>query len=77
MAKSFGVSVDFIDGELARFVRLGRLHCKIDRVGGIVETNRPDTKNAQYQATIKQACVSWKTGVCYIYIHLCMHCSDI
>ena len=47
MARSFGVTVDFIDRELARFVRLGRLHCKIDRVGGIVETNRPDTKNAQ------------------------------
>lgn len=54
MAKSFGVSVDFIDRELSRFVTLGRLHCKIDRVGGIVETNRPDVKNAQYQSTLKQ-----------------------
>lgn len=24
------------------------------QVGGVVETNRPDTKNAQYQACIKQ-----------------------
>lgn len=54
MADSFGVTVEFIDQELARFIAAGRLHCKIDKVGGIVETNRPDSKNWQYQATIKQ-----------------------
>ncbi|KAJ2055544.1 proteasome regulatory particle subunit [Coemansia sp. S146] len=54
MADSFGVTQDFIDKELARFVAAGRLHCVIDKVGGVVETNRPDTKNAQYQNTIKQ-----------------------
>ncbi|KAL5015398.1 hypothetical protein ScPMuIL_009668 [Solemya velum] len=54
MADAFGVTVDFIDQELARFIAAGRLHCKIDKVGGIVETNRPDSKNWQYQATIKQ-----------------------
>lgn len=54
MARSFGVTVDFLDRELSRFIASGRLHCKIDKVGGIVETNRPDTKNAQYQNTIKQ-----------------------
>lgn len=54
MAKSFGVSVDFIDSDIARFVAAGRLNCKIDKVGGIVVTNRPDSKNAQYQASIKQ-----------------------
>ncbi|PVD24204.1 hypothetical protein C0Q70_14674 [Pomacea canaliculata] len=53
MADSFGVTVDFIDQELARFIAAGRLHCKIDKVGGIVETNRPDSKNWQYQSTIK------------------------
>ena len=26
----------------------------IDKVAGIIETNRPDAKNAQYQSTIKQ-----------------------
>lgn len=35
--------------ELARFIAAGRLHCKIDKVKGIVETNRPDNKNWQYQ----------------------------
>jgi len=54
MATAFGVSEEFLDKELSRFIASGRLHCKIDKVGGIVETNRPDSKNAQYQATIKQ-----------------------
>eukprot|EP01094_Clydonella_sp_ATCC50884_P017469 TRINITY_DN3058_c0_g1_i1.p1 TRINITY_DN3058_c0_g1~~TRINITY_DN3058_c0_g1_i1.p1 ORF type:complete len:420 (+),score=167.41 TRINITY_DN3058_c0_g1_i1:85-1260(+) len=53
MAEEFGVSEEFIDQELSRFISTGRLHCKIDKVAGIVETNRPDTRNAQYQSTIK------------------------
>jgi 26S proteasome regulatory subunit N7 len=53
LAQSFGVSEDFIDSELARFISAGRLHCKIDRVNRIVETTRPDSKNAQYQLIIK------------------------
>ncbi|KAJ2425179.1 proteasome regulatory particle subunit, partial [Coemansia sp. RSA 2524] len=36
MAESFGVSQEFIDSELSRFVAAGRLHCVIDKVGGIV-----------------------------------------
>ncbi|XP_023519947.1 26S proteasome non-ATPase regulatory subunit 6 homolog [Cucurbita pepo subsp. pepo] len=54
MAKAFGVSVEFIDLELSRFIAAGKLHCKIDKVAGVLETNRPDSKNALYQATIKQ-----------------------
>lgn len=53
MADAFGVSVAFIDQELSRFIAAGRLHCKIDKVNGIVETNRPDNKNYQYQGIIK------------------------
>jgi len=53
MAKAFGVSEEFMDRELARFVSLGRLHCKIDRVSGVVETTRPDSRNKQYQDTIR------------------------
>lgn len=30
------------------------MNAVIDKVGKIVETNRPDVKNAQYQASIKQ-----------------------
>uniref|UniRef100_A0A5F5PW11 26S proteasome non-ATPase regulatory subunit 6 n=3 Tax=Boreoeutheria TaxID=1437010 RepID=A0A5F5PW11_HORSE len=54
MAEAFGVGVEFIDQELSRFIAAGRLHCKIDKVNEIVETNRPDSKNWQYQETIKK-----------------------
>ncbi|CAH1372308.1 hypothetical protein MTP99_013801 [Tenebrio molitor] len=54
MAEAFGVTVEFIDSELSTFIAAGRLHCKIDRVGGIVETNRPDLKNAQFNSVVKQ-----------------------
>ncbi|KAI3932040.1 hypothetical protein MKW92_047396 [Papaver armeniacum] len=54
MASAFGVTVEFIDLELSRFIAAGKLHCKIDKVAGVLETNRPDAKNALYQATIKQ-----------------------
>ncbi|KAG8127957.1 putative 26S proteasome non-ATPase regulatory subunit 6-like protein [Naja naja] len=50
MADAFGVCVE----ELSRFIAAGRLHCKIDKVNEIVETNRPDSKNWQYQETIKK-----------------------
>jgi 26S proteasome regulatory subunit N7 len=54
MAQLFGVSVEFIDRDVSKFIAAGRLNCVIDKVGGVVETNRPDSKNAQYQNTIKQ-----------------------
>lgn len=54
IASSFGVSVEFIDSDIAKFVAAGRLNCKIDKVGGIIVTNRPDSKNQQYQDSIKQ-----------------------
>ena len=40
MAQSFGVSIAFIDNELADFIVSGRLTAKIDKVAGVVETNR-------------------------------------
>lgn len=40
MAQSFGVSIAFIDNELAEFIVSGRLTAKIDKVAGVVETNR-------------------------------------
>uniref|UniRef100_K3X2N3 PCI domain-containing protein n=1 Tax=Globisporangium ultimum (strain ATCC 200006 / CBS 805.95 / DAOM BR144) TaxID=431595 RepID=K3X2N3_GLOUD len=54
MATAFGVSVEFLDTELARFIAAGRLNAKIDKVAGVIETNRPDAKNAQYQDAIKK-----------------------
>jgi 26S proteasome regulatory subunit N7 len=54
MARAFGVTVAFLDEEVSRFISAGRLNCKIDKVGGNVETNRPDKRNTQYAATIKE-----------------------
>ena len=54
MAKEFGVKKDFIDADLARFIAAGRLTAVIDRVQGVVETRRPETKNAQYARMIKE-----------------------
>ena len=53
MAAAFGVSPAFLDGELAEFIAAGRLNCKLDKVAGVLETNRPDTKSALYQSVIK------------------------
>lgn len=53
MAEQFGVSVEFLDDDLCKFIPNKKLNCVIDRVNGIVETNRPDNKNAQYQTLIK------------------------
>jgi len=54
MATAFGLSPDELDAELSRFISANRLNCKIDKVNGIVETNRPDAKNHQYQQIVKQ-----------------------
>jgi 26S proteasome regulatory subunit N7 len=54
MAEAFGVSTDFLDAELSRFIAGGRLNAKIDKVGGKVETNPPDERNNQYQSVIKK-----------------------
>jgi 26S proteasome regulatory subunit N7 len=54
MAHTFGFSPAFLDKELSGFISSSRLRCTIDKVGGIVCSTRPDSKNAQYQATIKQ-----------------------
>ncbi|KAJ8601492.1 hypothetical protein CTAYLR_006711 [Chrysophaeum taylorii] len=54
MAAVFGVSIPFLDQELAHFISCGRLNAKIDKVDLVVETNRPDSKSAHYQTIIKQ-----------------------
>ncbi|KAG7117322.1 26S proteasome regulatory subunit rpn7 like protein [Verticillium longisporum] len=56
MATDFGVTVDFLDRDLARFIAAGRIPCTIDRVSGkgVIETNRPDDKNKQYQDVVRQ-----------------------
>lgn len=54
LARAFGVSVEWIDDELVHFISNGRLNCVVDRVHGIVETNRPSTKSARFEAVVKQ-----------------------
>lgn len=54
MADAFGVSVSFLDSDLSKFIPNKKLNCVIDRVNGIIVTNRPDNKNAQYQEFLKQ-----------------------
>lgn len=54
MASAFGVSTPFLDRELSRFISARRIHAKIDKIDGIIETNRPDAKNAQYAELVKQ-----------------------
>lgn len=45
---------DFVTSDLARFIAADRIPCTIDRVNGIIETNRPDDKNKQYADVVKQ-----------------------
>ncbi|KAL2217516.1 putative proteasome regulatory particle subunit [Thermoascus aurantiacus ATCC 26904] len=54
MANDFGVTVDYLDRDLAKFIAGGRIACTIDRVNGVIETNRPDSKNKQYADVVKQ-----------------------
>ncbi len=54
MAKSFGVTPAFLDKELSTFIAAGRINCKIDKVAGIIESNRPDERIALYQKIVKE-----------------------
>jgi 26S proteasome regulatory subunit N7 len=40
--------------DLSNFIATDRVPCTIDRVKGIIETNRPDDKNKQYNNVVKQ-----------------------
>eukprot|EP00831_Metopus_contortus_P013954 TRINITY_DN15717_c0_g1_i1.p1 TRINITY_DN15717_c0_g1~~TRINITY_DN15717_c0_g1_i1.p1 ORF type:complete len:126 (+),score=44.29 TRINITY_DN15717_c0_g1_i1:78-455(+) len=54
MAQSFGISTVFLDKELSTFIAAGRINCKIDKVAGIIESNRPDERLALYQNIVKE-----------------------
>lgn len=53
MASSFGVSAEFLDDDLCKFILTKKVNCVIDRVNGIIETNRAENKNIQYANLIK------------------------
>ena len=48
------VLADVFASDLAKFIAADRIPCTIDRVNGIIETNRPDDKNKQYTDVVKQ-----------------------
>merc|ERR1712039_288793 len=54
MATEFGVSADFIDNELASFISSGKLTCKIDKVGGVIESAEEDQRSKHYVDIVKQ-----------------------
>lgn len=56
MARSFGVTEQFIDKDLSRFIASGRLSCRIDKVDGTVTTNKLQTvgKGGAYEGLLKQ-----------------------
>ncbi len=54
MADVFGFSTEFLDGEISAFIASNRLSCKIDKVSMIVTSTRPDKRNGQYRAVLKE-----------------------
>lgn len=49
MAASFGVSPEFLDSELFHFISARKVNAKIDKISGVIVTNRPDKRNGEYQ----------------------------
>merc|ERR1712060_522934 len=54
MAVEFGVSSGFMDSELSSFISSGKLTCKIDKVGAVIESNEADSRSQVYVEIIKQ-----------------------
>ena len=54
MAAVFGITVRYLDEELSYLIAAGRVGAKIDAQTGVIESSRPDSKNAQYLEVIKQ-----------------------
>jgi len=54
MASTFGITEEYLDTQLSRFIAAGRLTAKIDKYGGVVETRRPDAKNKEYRECIQK-----------------------
>jgi len=53
LADTFGVSIDFVDRDLADFIFHGKLSCKIDKAAGVVVSERIDPVNEQYQKVVR------------------------
>ncbi|EIW67945.1 hypothetical protein TREMEDRAFT_72066 [Tremella mesenterica DSM 1558] len=57
MCRSFGVSESFMDEDLSRFIANGRLRCTIDKVSGVITTDKltRENKTAVYEQLLKQS----------------------
>jgi len=53
LAETFGVTIDFVDRDLADFIFHGKLTCKIDKAAGVVVSERQDPVNEQYQKVVR------------------------
>lgn len=56
MCRSFGVSESFMDRDLSKFIANGRLVCTIDKVSGVITTNKLASQNKTnvYEQVVKQ-----------------------
>lgn len=63
MAQSFGVSQHFIDRytplitcnrELSSLIAQKKMTCKIDKVNGVIQSERIDQRNGLYQQALRQ-----------------------
>lgn len=54
--RSFGVSEQYMDKDLSRFIASGRLACTIDKVNGVITTNKlaSQNKTVMYEQVLKQ-----------------------
>mmetsp|Transcript_38716 Transcript_38716/g.152885 ORF Transcript_38716/g.152885 Transcript_38716/m.152885 type:complete len:408 (-) Transcript_38716:260-1483(-) len=62
MANIFGVTVDFLDEELCRFITAGRINCKIDRVRLGLATASLDLCLGAYIACMLFPCLGWRNN---------------
>jgi len=53
LASAFGVSLDFVDKDIADFIYNGKLQGKINKVEGVVSSQRGDPVNDEYHKIIK------------------------
>jgi len=53
LADRFGVSLEFVDRDIADFIYNGKLQGKIDKVEGVVSSERGDPVNDEYHKIIK------------------------
>lgn len=54
MASAFGVTEQFIEDEIRRFIFSRKLNAKIDRVSGTIHTNPPDSRAAKMREALKR-----------------------